>query len=114
MVTLDSKAQEFLDTVERLSNYVVAGQAPKITFQFPPELTKTVTLTLYKWISLSGFYLLYKDILGAKEGDDPETMRNERTKKEAIRKYYLIANIVNSYYKDSMSRSFLMKIIRIH
>jgi len=102
-----------MDTVDQLTNYAIAGQTPKITFKFPPELTKAVVLTLQKWILLSAFYLLYNDVLGAKEEDDPQSMREERERKKIIRRYYLNTNIVNSYYRYLMSRSFLMKTIRL-
>jgi len=102
-----------MDTVEQLSNYTIAGQTPKITFKFPPELTKAVIITLNKWILLSAFYLLYNDILNMKGEGDPQLMREERERKEVVRKYYLNTNIVNSYYRYLMSRSFLMKTIRM-
>lgn len=75
-----------MQTSERLGNYAIAGQTPTITFQFPPELTKEETLTLYKWITLSDFYLLYRDISKGGEEEDLEMVRMEREKKKTIRK----------------------------
>lgn len=97
VVTFLRKITEIAQIVEQLGNYAIAGQDPKVTFQFPPELTKAVTLLLYKWIALSGFYLLCKDFRDAKEEDEPQVMRDERTRRENIRKYFTLINIVNFY-----------------
>lgn len=51
--------KELMATIERLTNNILENEYPKITFQFPPELTKAKTLTLYKWMMVYDAYLFY-------------------------------------------------------
>ncbi len=54
-----------LVAIENLMKKAAAGEKPVVNFKIAPELTKRVTLLLYKWILLSHIYLYYRGVQDA-------------------------------------------------
>jgi hypothetical protein len=75
--------------IDELLNNCVEGEMPKVRFEFPEELTKEVTLRLFKWITLLKAYEKFKIIEIYSSGNVDKQLIEERNN-EAEKKRYIL------------------------
>jgi len=81
---------------------VAAGKKPVVEFELAPELTKSMTFLLYKWILTSHLYLYYNAIQAALRTQPDITSEEiylivENQEGEKVkRRYLLLVNLLGT------------------
>ena len=90
----DLEVINMLHTIDNAIKKAVSGEKPVVTFKISPELTKPVTLTLYKWIMLSNAYIKHKDIHYTVENSSSVMLKR---KQDLVNRFNIPINQRKSY-----------------
>ena len=96
----DPELLRLLNIIDTLINKASVGEKPVVSFEMAPELTKEVTMQLYKWIMLSNAYVEYESVKGISK-----IMDNVQRKEDLVRRFNVTIK-ENENYAITLQRAF--------